>query len=132
MQTPHHTIPYQLHPPTHSRGKPLLLLNPLAQRRDQMANIAHGDLKREIHRRQHLREEDPPPSHGSHEPERARRDLQLLRHGAVALGQLPVGAGEDDEGHEQAEEDGDEDEVGAERADEVDEAHEAHEEEEET
>ena len=96
-----------------------------------MANIAHGDLKREIDRRQHLREEDPPPGHRGHEPERARRDLQLLRHDGVALGQLPVGAGQDDEGHEQAEEDGHEDEIGPQRADEVDEAQEAHEEEEE-
>ena len=91
----------------------MLLTRPLTQRCDQMRDIAHGDDEREIDRLQHLSEEDPPSRHDGQEAERPRRDLQFLGHDLVAGRELPVRAGEDDEGEEEAHEDGDEDEVGA-------------------
>ena len=50
--------------------QPLLLLRLDGPALDHMADISHGQLQREIHAVEHLREEDPPTGHAREEAER--------------------------------------------------------------
>lgn len=85
-----------------------------------------GDLEGEVQRCQHDGREDPPAAQAGDEAERAGGDLQPAGEHGVAVGELEVRAGEEAEGDDQRGEDGDEDDVGAQRADQVDEAESAH------
>ena len=72
-----------------------------------------------------------PSRYASQERKGTRRNLQMGGHGSVANRVMPVCASECDEAHEEAEEDGDEDDVGAKGAYQVHQTEHAHEEEEE-
>jgi len=83
-------------------------------------------LEGEIERSKHNGEKDPPPRQAGDKGERAGGDLESASQGNIALGDVPVSAGEQSEGDDEGEEDDDECDVGAEGADEVDETQDGH------
>lgn len=62
---------------------------------------------------------DSPPSHASHKPKRASRNLQISRCNRMAVGKMPVAGGQRDEEKEKSQENGNEDKIRPEGADEV-------------
>ena len=83
-----------------------LLLDTLAQRSDQMADVPHGNLEWEVDRSKHLSKKDPPACQSCEEAKGAGCDLQPLRHLCVPQCSVPVCSGQDDESEKQSEEDG--------------------------
>lgn len=104
-------------------------------KRGEVYKVVYKKLERRGERRREKGEggKASPSSQTGQEGERPRRDLQVQsRRRRAILRELPVGAREEDEGEEEAEEDGDEHDVRPQGTDEVHEGHEAHEEEEES
>jgi hypothetical protein len=116
-----HPTNLQLQPP------PPLLTSPL----DQMAQIPHGQIDREIHRQEQQDEEIVPPDQTGDERERSPSMLEREGDILVPLREMPVRGRETAVHGTQGQEDEEEDDVGAEGGDQVDKRQNAHPEEEE-
>lgn len=104
------------------------LLLAIRRPRNLGTQVKEGQFNWEVNTLQHEMQLEIPRKDAEDEYDRARRDLQLPTQGFLALGQHPIGAGEQEEGEIDEEEDNDENDVGPERADYEKEADDAHEE----
>ena len=91
-----------------------------------MAEIADGQVEREVDREQDQHQQVVPADHAGHEGQGATGALQRQGGGGVSAGGVPVAGGEAAVHRAEGEEDEEEEHVGAQAGDQVDEAEDAH------
>lgn len=119
----HRNTSYLIASPNHLARiiRPLSLAGPLTLSLNGSAQIPDRQA-RQIHRRKHDGQEHVPPEHRCREESAPRCDEQRAPCAHIAARQLPERTGREAEAEECAQEDQEEDHVGAEGADEEDEA----------